>query len=56
MRVLLANQNWGNILNENDQQLSDEVFVISGIFQGRGKCYQPSRRVGLLTLTETWII
>ena len=41
----------------NNEQLLDEVFVISGIIQRskRDKCYRPSRRPTLLTLTETLI-
>ena len=39
----------------NFKQLLDEVLVISGN-QGRNKCYQPCRRLRLITLTETLII
>ena len=38
------------------EQLLDEVFVISGIIKVEVKCYQPSRRPRLITLTETLII
>ena len=47
----------------NNEQLLNEVFEISGIIkvevsvisraEGRGKCYQPSRRPRLITLTDS---
>ena len=41
----------------NYKQLLDEVFVISGIYnQDRGKYYQLSRRLRLITLADTLII
>ena len=38
------------------KQLLDEVFCDIRNNQGRGKCYQPTRRPRLITLTETLII
>ena len=44
-------------MDADNEQLLDEVFVISGIIKLiRGKCYQPSRTPRLITLTETLII
>ena len=39
----------------DNKQLLDEVFCDIRNNQGRGKCYQPSRRPRLITLTETLI-
>ena len=40
----------------NNKQLLDEVFVMSRIIKVRGKCYQPSQRLRLVTLTESLFI
>ena len=40
----------------HNKQLLDEVFVMSRIIKVRGKCYQPSQRPRLVTLTESLFI
>ena len=40
----------------NYKQLLDEVFVISGIIKGEVRVISRSRRLRLITLTETLII
>ena len=45
-----------NIFNTNYKQLLDEVFVISGIIKVEVSVMSRSRRLRLITLTETLII
>ena len=44
------------MVNENFKQLLDEVFVISGIIKVEVSVISRSRRLRLITLTETLII
>ena len=49
-------QNWSQKKNRNFKQLLDEVFVISGIIKVEVSVISLSRRLRLITLTETLII